>query len=173
MEKASFSNLSNQIANSKMTNQLIKRTILGLLLTLSPFSGMFAQSNWELGGRFGNDFSIDVTVPINAKPRLHGAAYFYNDFGVGAYFDWMFGFSTGPQGLKIYPGVGLELYFGNDLDIGIAGNFGIEYSFDFPLTIGLDWRPGFMLTEDFRGYDGNWGIMARYRFGEGTKLVAR
>ncbi len=130
-----------------------------------------AQTNWELGVRFGDVFSIDATVPIAAAPRLHPAIYFSNTLGLATYFDWMFAMDQGPTGLKFYPGVGPELYFGNDLDIGVAGNFGAEYSFDFPLTIGLDWRPGFMLTNNMDFYWGNLGVTARFRFGEGVKFV--
>ena len=144
-----------------------------MLMVLCSYTFSLAQSNWEAGIRFSPDVAADVTIPIDAKPRLHAAAYFGNDFALGGYFDWMFGLSDGPNGLAFYPGVGPELYFGNDLDLGIAGNFGVEYSFDFPLTIGLDWRPGFMVTDSFRWYDGNLGILARFRFGEGTKFVSK
>jgi hypothetical protein len=70
----------------------------------------------------------------------------------------------GPQGLKFYPGVGPEFYFGDNFNMGIAGNFGAEYTFNFPLTVGIDYRPGFMITDGFRGYGKNWGITARFRF---------
>jgi hypothetical protein len=73
--------------------------------------------------------------------------------------------------LKFYPGVGPEFWFGNDFDFDIAGDFGVEYSFDFPLTIGFDWRPGFRLTDSFRWKSGNWGFIARFRFGEGVKFT--
>ena len=126
-----------------------------------------AQSNWELGLRVGDNISIDATVPIGAAPRLHPNVYL-DYFGVAAYFDWMFALNDGPSGLKFYPGVGPEFFFENDFNFNIAGDFGAEYSFDFPLTIGIDWRPGFAVTNDFHFYTGNWGIIARFRFGEGT-----
>lgn len=143
--------------------------ILLLLFHVSNHSN--AQSNWEAGIRFGDVFSFEATIPIGASPRLHPAVYIYNNVGIATYFDWLFAFDTGPQGLKIYPGVGPEIHFGNDIDFNIAGDFGLEYSFDFPLTIGFDWRPGFSLTNDFNFYAGNWGIFARFRFGEGTRIV--
>lgn len=141
--------------------------VLSLLLN----QGVKAQSNWELGGRFGDDFSVDLTIPLAASPRLHGAMYFGNTFAVGTYFDWMFALSSGPSGLKFYPGVGPEFYFGNSLGVAIAGDFGAEYSFKFPLTVGFDWRPNVMLTNNMNFYAGNWGLLARFRFGSGTKFV--
>ena len=80
-----------------------------------------AQSNWEVGVRFGDSFSADVTIPFKA-PRIHAAAYFANDFALGGYFDWMFALDGGPTGLKFYPGVGPEFYFGNSFEFGIAGD---------------------------------------------------
>ena len=134
-------------------------------------SDLKAQSNWEIGARFGDNFSIDMTIPIAAAPRLHPAVYIDNDVAIGFYIDWLFALQGGPTGLKFYPGVGPELYFFDGLDIAAAGDFGVEYSFEFPLTIGIDWRPHFMLTNNFKFNSNNWGIFARFRFGEGAKFV--
>lgn len=149
----------------------MKYTIILVFCLLFATTALKAQSNWEIGGRFGDVFSLDITIPLSKAPRLHTALYFYNDVAIGAYFDWLFKLSDGPQGLKFYPGVGPELYFGNNLDIAAAGDFGVEYAFDFPLTIGLDWRPRFMITEGMDFYAGNWGLTARFRFGEGVRFV--
>ncbi len=147
--------------------QMYMIILVGLLLPLSDAQG---QSNWEAGVRFGDNFSIDLTIPLAAAPRLHPAIYF-DRFGTGLYFDWMFALSGGPTGLKFYPGVGPEFFFENGFDLHVAGDFGIEYSFNFPLTIGFDWRPGFEVTEGFDFKSGNWGIIARFRFGEGVRFV--
>lgn len=149
-----------------MKTKLLLLPIL-LLLKLS----VSAQSNWEIGGRFGDDFALDMTIPLSKAPRLHGAIYFDHNIALGAYFDWLFALEGGPTGLKFYPGVGPELYFYDGLDIAAAGDFGVEYSFDFPLTIGLDWRPHFMLSNNMKFNSGNWGLIARFRFGEGVKFV--
>ncbi|MFM2136648.1 MAG: hypothetical protein RL021_2048 [Bacteroidota bacterium] len=139
---------------------------ISALFFLSMFS-VRAQSNWEAGVRFGDGFALDATVPISMEPRLHAAAYFGGNFGLGAYFDWMFALDDAPEGLKFYPGVGPEVYFGNDFTVAVAGDFGAEYSFEFPLTVGLDWRPRLQFSENTGFYGGNWGLIARYRFGEG------
>ena len=143
----------------------------GLISTLLvTTSDLKAQSNWEVGVRFGDNIAMDLTIPLAAAPRLHPAVYF-DRFGVGTYFDWMFALSDGPIGLKFYPGVGPEFFFENEFDFHIAGDFGVEYSFDFPLTIGFDWRPGFEVTNGFAFKSSNWGFSARFRFGEGVKFV--
>ncbi len=137
---------------------------LALMLKINTSN---AQSNWEAGVRFGDNFSADVTIPISAEPRLHGAVYF-DHFGIGTYFDWMYALNGGPEGLKFYPGVGPEFFFENRFDLNIAGDFGAEYSFKFPLTIALDWRPAFAVTNDFKFGTSNWGLSARFRFCEGV-----
>ena len=61
-----------------------------------------AQSNWEAGFRWpAENFSVEATIPIGIRPRFHPAVYFEN-FGIGAYFDWVFSLDGGPEGLKFY-----------------------------------------------------------------------
>lgn len=145
-------------------------TIISTLFIIFTFNSLKAQSNWEIGGRFGNDFALDITIPFKA-PRLHPAVYFDKNIAMGLYFDWLFAIQGDNSGLKFYPGVGPELFFGNGLDVAVAGDFGMEYSFDFPLTIGIDWRPRFMISNSFNFGSSNWGLFARFRFGKGSKLV--
>lgn len=150
-------------------DQINKQKILILLCTfiiLFSFSSIksYAQSQWEVGIRYGEELSIDATFPLSKIPRLHTGIYIEDELAIGTYFDWMFVLDGGPRRLKIYPGVGPEFYFGDNFDLGIAGDFGVEYSFKFPLTIGVDWRPGFMVTEKFDAYTNNWGLTARFRF---------
>jgi hypothetical protein len=141
------------------------------ILSLSMFSyNTQAQSNWEAGIRIGEFVSFDATIPIGLAPRLHPAIYF-DRFGIASYFDWMFAISGGPKGLKFYPGVGPEFWLEGDFDFDIAGNFGAEYSFDFPLTVGIDWRPAFRTTDNFKFRASNVGVTARFRFGEGVRFV--
>jgi len=153
----------------KSYRKLIILIFLAFFLLISS-TDLNAQSNWEAGVRFGDNWSVEATVPIGTTPRLHPAVYF-DRFGVATYFDWMFALSDGPTGLKFYPGVGPEFYFGDRFDVAVAGDFGVEYAFKFPMTIGFDWRPGFRLTNDVKWKSNNWGFIVRYRFKEGAKLV--
>jgi hypothetical protein len=140
---------------------------IGFILSILATSEVKSQANWELGARFGEDIAIEATIPIGAAPRFHPSVYIVDRFGIGTYFDWMFALSGGPTGLKFYPGVGPEFFFENSFDFHIAGNFGVEYAFDFPLTIGFDWRPGFKVTESFKFKYSNWGFTVRFRLGKG------
>lgn len=159
-----------------LLNKLIEhmRKLLIPVLVLIFITGLDlkeskAQSNWELGIRFPENISLDATIPLAAAPRLHTAIYFER-FGIGGYFDWMFALNNGPTGLKFYPGVGPEFFFETQFDFHVAGDFGAEYSFKFPLTLGFDWRPAFKFTNGTDFLTGNWGFIARFRFGEGTSF---
>ena len=150
--------------------RFICTTVLISVMLSMISTDLRSQSNWEIGARFGNTWGLDVTIPF-AAPRLHPAVYFGNNIAVGTYFDWLFALEGDPYGLKFYPGVGPEFYFGDNFNMAAAGNFGMEYSFKFPLTIGFDWRPRFMLTDQFKFNGNNWGVIARFRIGEGGKFV--
>lgn len=154
----------------KRTYQALARCAAALILISSLNTSASAQSNWEVGVRFGDNFGLDATIPIDLAPRLHAATYFSNGFGAGAYFDWMFALNEGPSGLKFYPGVGPEIYLGDNFAFAVAGDFGAEYSFDFPLTVAIDWRPRIQISENGGWVGTNWGLIARYRFGEGLSF---
>lgn len=152
--------------------RIIFKCLFPLLLFVINLSAVSGQSNWELGFRVGEKSGIDATIPLSEAPRLHPSLYVFETYlGAGLYFDWLFNIQDAPQGLKFYPGVGPELYFGPEIEIGAAGNFGAEYSFDFPLTIAIDWRPRILITEKLQWHGENIGVIARFRFGEGVRFV--
>ena len=79
----------------KSFKHTIKIFVLVIILIAGLKSNSKAQSNWEVGVRFGNPaVAIDATVPLAAAPRFHPAIYL-SDFGIGGYFDWMFSLSGG------------------------------------------------------------------------------
>ena len=80
-------------------------------------------------------------------------------------------------GLDFYYGAGAHIGFYNGYDghpwgkkgesysvLGVDGIIGIEYTFDFPLNISLDYKPSFNIL----GYSGFWGdelaLSVRYVF---------
>jgi hypothetical protein len=79
--------------------------------TIILSNNLKAQSNREVGVRGFDLWSVEAAIPIAATPRFHPAVYF-DCFGIGGYFDWMFSLSGGPTGLKFFPCVGPELWFG-------------------------------------------------------------
>ena len=82
------------------------------------------------------------------------------------------------EGLNFYYGGGAHLgiwdserdYFGdqvpgNKLFLGVDGVIGLEYAFPgIPLSIGLDWKPGFEIISDFGFAHDEIALSARYLF---------
>ena len=137
-----------------------------------------AQSNWEGGLRYGDEVALEATIPFSEAPRLHGAMYLGQNqgkgFGLGGYFNWMINTNKrASNGLSFYPGIGPEFYFGDLFNAGLAADLGMEYSFRFPLTLGFDWRPSYIFTNDIGRINDNWGFVARFRLGQGTSLKSR
>ena len=97
-----------------------RKKFVGILVVLTCVVAsveLEAQSNWEIGARFGPEIAVDMTIPLARSPRLHPTIYVHNDFALGAYFDWLFALDGGPTGLKFYPGVGPEFYITSSRNI--------------------------------------------------------
>lgn len=145
----------------------MKKIIISAALALTLAFAASAQPK-AIGARFG--YGADLTYQHYAG----GANFIEADLGLGefAYLnlaatynfmiaqpDWT---SQGEWGF--YAGPGLAFATGKDmLNIGIAAQVGLEYTFDFPLQISLDVRPQLSFTQF-----GLWGwaphLGLRYRF---------
>jgi len=86
--------------------------------------------------------------------------------------------------------IGTELKAQANWEVGMR--FGHNIAIDATIPIGLsprlhpavyitdrwgvgayfDWRPGFKVTENFKGKASNWGFTARFRIGEGKFVKA-
>jgi len=122
----------------------------------------------ELGLRFANANSaaVDFAMPLGAN-RMHAFLKLNNNgFGVAGLYDWQFPFA---EGFMFYPGLGLAVSVadnglgGTDMFLGAGGEAGVEYQFDFPLTLGIDYQLRFGVV-NYTGYGDGWGINARWRF---------
>ena len=52
----------------------------------------------------------------------------------------------------------------SDTYIFVAGVVGIEYTFDFPLQVSLDFRPEIGFSDVYDGFNADFGLSARYQF---------
>lgn len=167
-----------------MKNTLILSAFL--LLTGLPLANKAqAQTdNFEIGIRFdgvyrGYAAAVDAMMPLGEN-RLHGNLSF-GGWGLGAsvIYDWQNTFGNGVNGYGEwlwYPGFGVGIgiwddgYIGNGnggVGVSAIGEFGIEYQFDFPMSIGVDIRPsigfGNYIGDGIGFYIGS-GLNVRYRF---------
>lgn len=151
-----------------------KITLIAMLFMALGF-GINAQ---EVGIRFGNSYgtnaAVDAIFSTGEFSRLHADI----SFGGGVGFDILWDFVYKPlEGeafdwqdigtFNWYAGVGPYTFIGNDFELGVVGELGLEYRFDnVPVVIGADWRPNFEIIENTSfGADG-FGLNVRWVFGK-------
>lgn len=103
----------------------------------------FLEVDGGLGLGFDGVFNVGATGIYN---------FMISEFGDG------FGFYAGPGA-----SVGLGLGDANYFTLGVAGMIGIEYTFDFPLQLSLDFRQHIGIGNGFWA-PSSIGLGVRYRF---------
>ena len=126
----------------------MKNILLFTLLYFSAITLANAQQN-ALGVRLGYYYvgaaEASFQHYLSETNRIEINLGLHSFYVTGAY-QWVFDLSQLEQGFKWYAGVGGGAHIGKNARIGILGNLGIEYTFEFPLQISLDVRPIFYLT---------------------------
>ncbi|QCK15379.1 outer membrane insertion C- signal [Mangrovivirga cuniculi] len=136
------------------------------------FGTAFVGQSQELGVRFGGRGSgnegsaaVDAVFATGKFNRIHANLSFGNDgVGIDALWDLIYR-QLGGEAFMWYVGVGPYTVFGDDFELGGAGEIGLEYRFNIPIAIGVDWRPYFELIDDTDFNAGGFGINIRYVFG--------
>lgn len=142
----------------------MKKIILAVALVLGFAAAASAQPR-ALGGRFG--YGADLSYQHN----VNGANFVEADLGLDSFkflnvaATYNFMISEFGDGFGFYAGPGVAVGFGEALHVGVAGQVGIEYNFDFPLQLSIDVRPQLGLVNEAFGV---WGwyphLGIRYRF---------
>ena len=159
----------------------MKKIIMTFALFVSMVSALSAQADnkaigLRLGGGFGGGAEISYQQPLSKENRLEIDLGLNSwGFGLNGVYQWVLDLSDLADGFNWYAGVGAgvgtynfnygkDIYANRDFSIGVLGQVGIEYKFDIPLTLSLDYRPGIYFVPAFNGtYDGIC-LGARYRF---------
>jgi len=159
----------------------MKKMILTLTLVVSMVGALMAQADnkaigLRLGGGFGYGAEVSYQQPLSKVNRLEVDLGLNSwGFGLNGIYQWVWNLSDLADGFNWYAGVGAGIgsynfNFNNDshgpsnFSIGALGQVGIEYQFEIPLTLSLDYRPGIFFVPSFNGtYDGIC-LGARYRF---------
>jgi len=159
----------------------MKKIFLTLALVVSMVSAIKAQADnkaigLRLGGGFGGGAEISYQQPLDKTNRLEVDLGLNSwGFGLNGIYQWVWDLSDLGDGFNWYAGIGAgvgtyNFNYGNDIhanrdfSIGVLGQVGLEYKFEIPLTLSLDYRPGIYFVPSFNGtYDGIC-LGARYRF---------
>ena len=160
---------------------IMKKIIFTLALVVSMVSVLKAQEDnkaigLRLGSGFGGGAEISYQQPLSKDNRLEVDLGLNSwGFGLNGVYQWVWDLSDLADGFNWYAGVGAGIgsynfnyatntHSPSDFSIGVLGQIGIEYRFEIPLTLSLDYRPGIYLVPSLNGsYDGIC-IGARYRF---------
>ena len=151
----------------------MNKIILTLALAVSLAGALHAQVKGKaIGLRFGNGGEISYQSALGNTNRLEldlGLNTWDNNsnsgLGLTGIYQWVWGLEEVAQGFNWYAGLGgtLGSYYGSHLGLGIVGQIGLEYNFDIPLQISVDYRPAIFLVYPHNSFD-DARIALRYRF---------
>ena len=123
-----------------------------------------AQSK-ALGVRLGYGGEVSYQHYMGGDNFLEAdLGWFSNGFYVSGIYDFVlasegnFNFYAGP-GAQLGATTGEE----GEFAIGICGQLGMEYNFNVPIQLSLDWRPGFNFIGGAFGWQ-SFALGIRYRF---------
>ncbi|MDD5185178.1 MAG: hypothetical protein PHS84_07970 [Paludibacter sp.] len=153
----------------------MKRLIFTLALAVSLVGALSAQVDGKaiglrFGGFAGDGAEVSYQQPLGNANRLElDLGLNHYGFGLSGVYQWVWDLSSLSDGFNWYAGVGANIgsynyYSSSPLNVGVLGQIGIEYNFNIPLQLSLDYRPGiFLLNGFYPVYDGIC-LSARYRF---------
>ena len=156
----------------------MKKAILIFTLIISFLSAVTAQvDNKAIGLRMGSGLGYAAEVsyqqPLSKENRFELDLGFNNNglgLGLNGVYQWVWDLSALADGFNWYAGVGAGIgsykfdLVNQKFSVGALGQVGIEYKFEIPLTISLDYRPGLYFINGINSsYDGIC-IAGRYRF---------
>ena len=122
----------------------------------------------EIGARFGDvtggNVAVDGIISLGSWSRIHGDISFGNN-GVGVDLLWDFIYKPlNGESLNWYAGVGPFIQIDDPFGLGVVGELGLEYRFNFPVSVSVDWRPSFRIIENTDFSAGGFGLNIRYIF---------
>jgi opacity protein-like surface antigen len=147
----------------------MKKIAIIVLVTFATVSLANAQKEENaLGVRLTGGAEVSYQRYVSDGNRLEfDLGWGWNTAALSGFYQWV---NPITEGLKWYigPGVSLGSYSNNGnsgVNLGVGGTIGLEYNFDFPLQLSLDWRPLIYFgTYDNQFGASNVGLGIRYRF---------
>jgi len=146
-----------------------------ILLSIFTLPGQSQDYDTGLGVRGGVAWGLSVKHFVLTDGAIEGllTARFNGFNATGLYEKHIPVFDT--DGFYLFYGGGAHLglwntdepkpFMGTKIYAGIDGIIGLEYSFDgTPISLGMDWKPGFNLFSDFGIFYDEIAISIRYLF---------
>lgn len=142
------------------------KKFIAIAFALVAFAAVSAAQPRAIGLRagYGGELSYQHTVGSNFAEFDLGL--FGHSAAISGTYDFII---AGDGNFNFYAGPGARLgaWVGKDysgFDLGVAAQVGLEYNFNFPLQLSLDWKPVFhFLGDDHSGFDA-YGIALGIRY---------
>ncbi len=139
----------------------MKKVLLVFGLLLGSIASMNGQeiSDHAIGLRLGNEVSYQKSM--GEHNRLEVNVDLRNDFKATGLYQWVWEIENK---LNWYAGVGGG--FSNDSAVKLFGSgvIGIEYNFESPILVSVDYRPEIGITGALNELNSDFGISVRYQF---------
>jgi len=153
----------------------MKKMFLTLALVVSMAGVASAQADCKsIGLRLGYPGEVSFQTGLSKANRLElglGLRSYtgYSTFSVSGVYQWVWDLSSLADGFNWYLGAGAQAgyysYSGtNGLPLSILGQVGIEYNFNIPIRLSLDYRPAFQLNNGSAFVGDGIALGVRYRF---------
>jgi hypothetical protein len=148
----------------------MKKIILIFSFALIATFTLNAQdiSDHAIGLRFGGGNGIGGEIsyqkPLKENNRLEvnlGLANEFSNFKATGLYEWVWSLE---DQFNWYAGFGGGVVSADGTGIFGAGVVGIEYDFDLPILVSLDYRPEIGITGDLNGLNSDLGLSIRYQF---------
>ncbi|MBQ9547893.1 MAG: hypothetical protein IJV01_01880 [Bacteroidales bacterium] len=139
------------------------KKILAIAISLLAFAAVANAQPRTIGIRAGYGAQLSYQHTMGGENFLEvNAGWSANAVAFTGTYDFIL---ANEGNFNFYAGPGAYVGLANsDLFLGVAGQLGVEYNFDIPLTLSLDWIPVFNLIP---GTAFGWQSIAlgiRYRF---------
>ena len=148
----------------------MKKTLLFIGLLMVNFFATSAQevSDNAVGLRFGGGNGaggeISYQKVLGANNRLEidlGLANEFTNFKATGLYQWVWNLE---EQFNWYAGVGGGIVSANGIGIYGAGVVGIEYNFDVPVLLSIDYRPEVGIAGGLDGLNSDVALSVRYQF---------
>lgn len=142
--------------------------VFGLLLSASLSINAQDISDNAIGVRFsggnGTGGEISYQKALGSNNRLEidlGLANEFTDFKATALHQWVWNLE---EKFNWYAGFGGGIVSANGTGIYAAGTIGIEYNFDAPVLLSIDYRPEVGISGGLTGLNSDVALSVKYQF---------
>lgn len=137
--------------------QRVSENALGL--RFGDNNGTGVEASFQRGLNDNNRLEIDLGLRGNSVYSSYKLTGLYQwIWKIDGNFNWYAGVGGGVGSWNIKNSDASSTF------IFASGDIGIEYNFDFPLLISLDFRPEIGFSDAYDGYFSDFGLSARYQF---------